>query len=39
MEDTDEASAQLAMIKKEGFVDMERIFLHQLFIAGLRDIL
>jgi hypothetical protein len=37
MEDTDEAKVQLAAIKKEGLVDMERFFLHQLFIAGLRD--
>jgi hypothetical protein len=37
MEDTDDARAKLAAIKKEGLVDMERFFLHQLFITGLRD--
>jgi hypothetical protein len=37
MEDKDETRAQLVNIKKEGLVDMVRFFLHQLFIAGLRD--
>ena len=37
MADTDEARAQKAIVKKEGLMEMERFFLHQLFIAGLMD--
>ena len=37
MADTDEARAQKKNCKKEGLMDMERFFLHQLFIAGLKD--
>lgn len=37
MEDTPAARLQLSDVKKEGLVDMERFFLHQLFIAGLKD--
>ena len=31
------ARAQLRNVKKEGLMDMQRFFLHQLFIAGLKD--
>ena len=37
MDNNAAARAQVSAIKKEGLVDMERFFLHQLFIAGLRD--
>ena len=37
MADTDATRAQKATVKKEGLMDMERFFLHQLFIAGLKD--
>ena len=36
MADTDATRAQKAIVKKEGLMDMERFFLHQLFIAGLK---
>ncbi len=37
MADPDDARAQLAAVKKEGLVNIERFFLHQLFIKGLSD--
>ena len=37
MANTAAARLQLRNVKKEGLMDMQRFFLHQLFIAGLKD--
>ena len=37
MDDTVAARAELTLVKREGLMDMQRFFLHQLFIAGLKD--
>jgi hypothetical protein len=37
MADNDNTRAKLAAVKREGLVDMERFFLHQIFIARMRD--